>query len=234
MPLRDLQLFFVRVGAKLNDLHAVKKRPRNRVRRVCGRDEHALAEVKRNLDIVVAEARILRGIENLQKRGRGVALIVAAELIDLVEQQKRVLTLRLRKTGHDSTGHGSDVGLAVAADLRFIVHAAERNARKLSVERSCDRDGNRRFANAGRADQAENLPRKLGRQLPHGERLQNPLFDLLKAKVIVIENFCRCLHVQPLFCPLVPRKLQHEVQIVPDDGGLGGVLLLLGKPPRLL
>ena len=183
---------------------------------------------------MVAEARILRGIENLQKRGRGVALIVAAELIDLVEQQQRILALRLRKTGHDSTGHGSDVGLAVAADLRLIMHTAERNARKLSVERSCDRDGNRRFANAGRADKAENLPRKLGRQLPHGERLQDSLFDLFKAKVIVVENFCRRLHVQPLFCALVPREIQHEVQIVQDDGGLGGVLLLFGKPPRFL
>ena len=183
---------------------------------------------------MVAEARILRRIENLQKRGRGVALIVAAELIDLVEQQQRILALRLRKAGHDPAGHGPDVSLAVAADLRLIVHAAKRNARELSVERSCDRNRDRRFANAGRADQAENLPRKLGRQLPHGERLQNPLFDLFKAKVIVIENFCRRLHVQPLFCPLVPRELQHEVQIVPDDGGLGGVLLLLGKPPRFL
>ena len=52
--------------------------------------------------------------------------------------------------------------------------------------------------------------------------------------MIFVENFCRCLHVQPLFCALVPRELQHKVQIVPDDGGLGGVLLLLGKPPRFL
>ena len=183
---------------------------------------------------MVAEARILRRVQNFQKRGRGVALIVAAELIDLVEQQQRILALRLRKAGHDPAGHGPDVSLAVAADLRLIVHAAKRNARELSVERSCDRNRDRRFANAGRADQAENLPRKLGRQLPHGERLQNPLFDLFKAKVIVIENFCRRLHVQPLFCAFVPRQVQHDIQIVPDNGGLGGVLLLLGKPPRLL
>ena len=52
--------------------------------------------------------------------------------------------------------------------------------------------------------------------------------------MVLVENLFRCLHVQPLFRPRVPRKLQHQVEIVPDDCRLGGILLLLAEPARLL
>ena len=90
MPPCNLQLFFIGVGAQFNDLHPVEQRPRDGVGGVGGGDEHALVQVERHLKIVVAEGRILRGIEHLQQRRGGVSFIVAAELVDLIEQQQRV------------------------------------------------------------------------------------------------------------------------------------------------
>ena len=142
MALGNLQLFFVGIRPQFDDLHAVEQRSGDGVGGVGSRDEHALAQVKRHFDIVVAEARILRRIEDLQKRRRGVALVVAAELVNFVEQQKRVLALCLRDAGHDSAGHGADVGFAVPADFRFVMDAAERDARKPAVQRPRDGDRN--------------------------------------------------------------------------------------------
>ena len=82
--LRDVQLFLVGVAAELDDLHAVQKRARDRVHRVCCRDKQNVAEIQRDLKEIVAESVILLGVKDLEQRGGGVAAIVRAQLVDLV------------------------------------------------------------------------------------------------------------------------------------------------------
>ena len=224
--LGDLQLFLIRVRAELDDLHPVEQSPGDGVGRVGGGDEHAVGEVERDLDIVVAEAGILRGIEHLQQGRRGIALVVAAELVDLVEQQQGVFALGLDEGRHDAAGHGADIGLAVAADLGLIPHAAEREPRELAVQRACDRDGDGRLAHARRADQAEDLPRQLRRELPHGQRLENALFDRLEAEMILVEDLRGGLDIQPLLRLLVPRQVEDGIEVIAQHGGLGRARLL--------
>ena len=92
-----------------------------------------MGEVERDLDIVVAEAGILRGIEHLQQGRRGIALVVAAELVDLVEQQQGVFALGLDEGRHDAAGHGANISLAMPPNVRLVPHAAQADAVELSV-----------------------------------------------------------------------------------------------------
>ena len=51
-------------------------------------------EVEGQVDVVVLEAVVLLGVEHLEQRRRGVAAEVGADLVDLVEDDDRVLALR--------------------------------------------------------------------------------------------------------------------------------------------
>ena len=183
---------------------------------------------------MVAEGGILLGIEHLQQRRGRVALIVAAELVNLVEQQQRVFGACVRDRRHDAARHCADVGLSVAADLRLVVYAAEGYPRKLTVERACNGDRDGGLADTGRADKAEDLPRKLRCQLTHGQRLQNAFLDLFEAVMVGVQNFARLRNIQPLLRRLVPRKLQHSVQIIAQKRRLLRAGRLLRHAPDLL
>ena len=58
---------------------------------VGGGDEQHLREVERHAEVVVGEGVVLRRVEHLEQRRRRVALERHAELVDLVEQEDRVL-----------------------------------------------------------------------------------------------------------------------------------------------
>ena len=57
-------------------------------------DEQHLREVEVDLEVVVAERVVLRRVEHLEQGGRRVAPPVAADLVDLVEHDHRVLRAR--------------------------------------------------------------------------------------------------------------------------------------------
>src|SRR5256886_11991295 len=57
--------------------------------------EHHVGQVEVDLEVVVAERVVLRRVEPLEQRGRRVAPVVAADLVDLVEQHDRVHRARL-------------------------------------------------------------------------------------------------------------------------------------------
>src|SRR6185369_2492702 len=104
---------------------------------------------------MIAERVVLFRIEDLEQRRRRIAAEVGAELVDLVEDEHRVLRLRPAKTLNNLPGQGADVGTPMAANLGFIPHAAERHADELAPERVRDRARERRLADARRADEAQ-------------------------------------------------------------------------------
>ena len=95
------------------------------VKAVGGGDEHHLAEVVVDLQIVVVEGVVLFRIQHLQQGAGRVATPVGAHLVDLVEQEEGVGGLGLFHRLDDLAGHRADVGAAVAADLGLVTHAAE-------------------------------------------------------------------------------------------------------------
>ena len=234
MPLRDLHLFLVRVAGNFDDLHAVEQRARNGVERVGRHDEHHTAQVDGNFKIVVAEGTILLAVEHFQKCRRGIAAPVAAHLVDLVEHEQRVHRAAAGNGFDNAAGHRADVGLAVAADIRLVAHAAERQPRDLAVHRLGDRQRDRRLADARRADETQNLPLRLGVELAHGDELQNALLDLLQAVVVAVENLARGFHAGALFRLHAPRHLHAGVEIIAQHARLGAAERLLGELVHVL
>ena len=77
----------------------------------------------------------------------------------------------------------------MTADLGLVVHAADGQPLELASERPRDRLAERRLANAGRADEAEDLTGDLLAELGDGKELDQPVLDLLEVVVIVVEHF---------------------------------------------
>ena len=151
---RDLKLFAGRVAGEGDDFHAVAKRAGDRVEHIRGGDEHDPAEVERHPEVVVAEAVVLLGIKHLQHRGGRVALDAGAELVDLVQHHDAIAGAGLADCLNDVAGQGADIGSPVAANLRFVMHAAETDADKFAVHGAGDRLTERGLADAWRPGEA--------------------------------------------------------------------------------
>src|SRR4029453_16067125 len=107
------------------------------------------------LQIMVLETAVLLRIEHLEQ-GRGrIAAEILAELVDLVEQEKRVRGAGLLEVGDDLARQRADIGPPVTADLGFVTNAAERLANELAAGGARDRAPERGLADARRADQAQ-------------------------------------------------------------------------------
>ena len=196
VALRDPELLVLGVARERDHVHAVEQRPRDRVERVRGADEEHLREVERQVEVVVAERRVLLRVEHLEHRARRVAAPVGAHLVDLVDQHQRVRRLGVAQRADDRAGHRADVGAAVAADLGLVAHAADRHAHELAAERVRDRVPERGLADARRADEAEDLARDLVAQLRDREVLDDPVLHLLEVEVVVVEHLARVVEVE--------------------------------------
>ena len=129
---------------------------------VGGGDEEHAAEVVLDLQVVVAEAVVVRRVEDLHERRRGVAAPVAVELVELVQQHHRVVDAGLGEALDDAPGHRADVGAAMPADLGLVAHAAEGDAHEGPAQRVGDALRDAALAGAGRAGQAEDGGRLVG------------------------------------------------------------------------
>ena len=93
---RDRDLLVLGVAVEADDLQPVEQRPGDRVEHVGGREEQHVGQVEVDLEVVIAERVVLRGVEHLEQRRRRVAAPVGAELVDLVEHDDRVHRARPR------------------------------------------------------------------------------------------------------------------------------------------
>ena len=89
---------------------------------------------------------------------------------------------------NEAARHGADVGAAMAAQLRLVVQAAEAHALELAAQRAGDRLAQRRLADAGRADEAQDRRLRLRVQLQHGQMLEDALLDLLQVVMVLVQH----------------------------------------------
>jgi hypothetical protein len=153
VALGDLDLLVFGIAGDADDLHAVHQRRRD-VERVRRSDEHDAGEVVIHFEIMVVEGVVLLRIEHFEQRRGRIAAEIRAHLVDFVEQEQRIGGLGLAHRLDDFSRHRADIGAAVAADLRLVAHAAERDAHEFAPRGACDRLAERGLADARRADEA--------------------------------------------------------------------------------
>ena len=222
----DRDLLVVGVAVELEDLEAVVERVRDLVGHVGRGDEQHLREIDFDVEVVVAERRVLRGVEHLEERRRRVATEVGAELVDLVEQDHGVHRSGIAQGPHEAARHRADIGAAMAADFGLVANATERDAHELATEGVCDRLAEGGLADAGRSDQREDhaalavFDVALLAELAHGEVLDDALLDVVEAGVVGIEDRACALDVARLLAVLAPRQLEQRVEVRADGGRL--------------
>ena len=231
--LGDQRLFFLAVAGKLKHFHPVQQGRGDRLQHVGRGDEHDLGQVEIDVEVMVAEGRVLLGVEDLQERGRGVAAEVGAELVDLVEHEDRVVRRGLANALDDPAGHGGHVGAAMAADLGLVVHAAQADPDELSPQRPGDALAQRRLARSRRAGEAEDRSLHVLLELAHGQVLEDSFLDLLEVVVVVVEDLPRPAQVEPVAARLAPGKDRQPVEIGADDRVLGRAGVHAGQPLEL-
>src|SRR5207253_9714713 len=105
---------------------------------------------------------------------------VAADLVDLIQHDHRVLCAGILQGAHDAAGQGADIVAPVSADVRLVADSAQRNTGELATQRACDGLAQRGPAHARRSDERDdrartasgkNLEAALLAELAHGEEL---------------------------------------------------------------
>ncbi len=125
------------------------------------------------------------------KRRRRIAPEIAPELVDLVQHQDGVHRLGPANSLNDLPRQRADVRAAMAADFRFVVHSAERDAHELAAHRARNRLPERGLAHAGRPDEAQDRPLHSRLQLLHRQVIEHALLHLHQVVVILVEDFLR-------------------------------------------
>ena len=133
VPLGDLQLLLIGIAGQFNDLHPVQQGPGDGIQGVGGGDKEHVGEIEGHLQKMVAEGAVLLGVQHLQQGRGGIAPLIIAQLVDLIQQQQRITALSLLNGGNDAARHGPHIGLAVAADLRLVMDAAQGDTGQLTV-----------------------------------------------------------------------------------------------------
>ena len=177
---------------------------------------------------------VLLGVEHLEQRRRRVAAEVVPQLVDLVEHEDRVVRARLLHALDEAAGQRADVGAPVAADLGLVAHAAERDADELAPQRARDRAAERRLADAGRPDEAQDRPLLVGLELAHRQVLEDALLDLLEVVVVGVEDVARLLDVELVLGGDRPRQLDQPLEVGARHRVLGRRRLHHLEPLELL
>ena len=101
-------------------------------------------------------------------------------------------------------GKRADVGPAMAANLRLVVHAAQRDALELAAQRARNRPAQAGFAHSRRSDKAQDRPLHVRLEFEHAQVVQDAVLHLLQLVVILVENLSALL-----MSILAPELLAH-------------------------
>ena len=154
---RDLQLFDLGVAWYLDDLHTVTQCCRNRVEHVGCRDKYDLRQVERHFKVVVREGVVLLRVQYLkQRRGWIAAECIRADLVDLVEDDDRIVGASVADCLDHASGHCPDIGAAMPANFSFVTHSTERHACVGASEGTSNGFAEARLTDTRRPDETDN------------------------------------------------------------------------------
>ena len=88
-------------------------------------------------------------VEHFEQGRRRIAAEIHAHLVDLVEQEQRIVGLGLTHRLDDLAGQRADIGAPVAANLGLVPDTAERRAHQFAPRCPGDRLAEQTSADAG-------------------------------------------------------------------------------------
>ena len=234
MSARDGELLPPRVTGQVEHFHAVAQGRGDRIGHVGRGHEHHLREIVGDLQVVVGEGVVLLRIEHLEQRRAGIAAEVVTDLVHLIHHEDGVDRARLLHALNDLPGQGAHVGAAMTADRGLVVHTTERHAHELAPERAGDALAERRLADAGRPEQAQDRTFLVLLQLAHGQILDDALLDLLEPVMVLIEDLTNLADFHVVVGRLVPRQIQDPVEVRAHHRVFGAAHLHRAQPLELL
>lgn len=105
-----------------------------------------------------------------------------------------------------------DVCPAVSLDLGDVCEATDGEAEELAVERARDRLADGGLADSGWANEADDLALYGSAKFADGKELEDPIFDILEAVVILVEDLLGVRDRIVLGRVLSPRYLDTHSQ----------------------
>src|SRR6266487_89009 len=195
VPLPDDDLLLKHIARKINNIHAVSKGSRYLVLHIPGADEEHLREIVGNLQVVIGKGVILLRIQHFQQRGGRITTILRREFVDFVEKENRVFDAHSLHRLDNTPGQRADIGAAMSANLRLVMHTTKRNAGKLAPQCVGYRVPQGCFTHSRGTDEAKNLPLTLTFRMPAA--IGQPLPQLAYR-----QEFNDALHAVDLFAYL--------------------------------
>ena len=217
-----MEFFLEGVAGELDDFHAVTEGGGHGVDHVSGGDEEDAGEVEGDVEVMVGEAVVLLGIEDFEEGGGGVAAEVHADFVDFIEHEDGVAGGGLAEVLDDASGHGADVGAAVAADFRLVAHAAEGHADEFAAEGAGDGLAEGGFADPGGADEAEDGAFHLLFEFEDGEVFEDAFFDFLEVVMVLVEDLAGAGEVELVFGANGPGEVGEHFDVGSNDAVFGG------------
>ena len=232
--LGDAALLAARVAGHLDDFHAIAQRVRDVAAVVGGGDEGHVRQIEGQIDVVVDEGVVLRGVQHFEQGCGRIAAHVDAHLVDFVQDQDRVAATGLLQGLDDATRERADISAAVPADLRFVAHAAERDAPVAPTHGARDRLAERRLAHAGRPDEKQDRPLLVATQLADRRILDDALLHPVEAEVIFVQAALHLAHVDAVGRGARPGQIGQPLHVGARDLVLGRLRLHPAQAPELL
>ena len=166
--LGDTKLLLGDIAADLDEFHSVTQSLRYG-RDVVGRSyEENLAEVVVDVEVVVVEGGVLLGVKHLKQSRSGIPLVVAGELVDLIEYEDGIGRTCLLQALYDASAHSPDVGTAVSTDLGLVMYPTEGDTDILTSEALGDTTAEGGLTHPWRAIEAEDGRLHVALELEHG------------------------------------------------------------------
>ena len=213
ITLGDFELLIRGIPQQFDDLQTVPQGGRDRLQHVGGGNEHDVAQIKGDIQIMIRKRKILLRIEDLKQRGRGIAPEIAAELVDFIEHEDGVVGLGPADALDNAAGQGPDISPPMPPDLRLVPHTAQGNPDKFTAQGTGNGVAQRCFPGSRGAGETEDGPFDIGLQFAHRQVFNNALFGFFQAVMILIQDPSGFLDIQVVFRAFMPGEGRDPVQI---------------------
>ena len=122
----------------------------------------------------------------------------------------------------------------MAANLRLVVHAAQRDALELAAQGPRNRPAQAGFAHARRSHEAQDRSLHVRLQLQHAQVIQNAVLHLLQLVVVLVQNLLRFANVDLRARTLGPGQHRKPLDVVARQRVVGRHRRHARQPRQLL